>query len=153
MLDNISTVMAIHVLFLSLSLVTTFSVITAQCSSGKEKCDWLDWNEWDSCSRTCGGGSQIRHRKGMCCQSDWTYDECLDNCGKDRSESFQRRNCNEVCENGAYCNSVCNCPEYLYDNCCGSGNFTNYSQRYRSWQLKMTEARIKIVVSYLSRDF
>ena len=36
--------------------------ITIHSIVGRVNCIWSEWEEWSTCSATCGGGSKTRHR-------------------------------------------------------------------------------------------
>ena len=89
------------------------------CLDRKRLCEWQNWHEWGACTRTCGGGTRTRSR-GICCRSSWSWNECVDKCRKSNNDAHQTESCNTFCLNGVHYFGACNCPDHLFDDCCGS---------------------------------
>ncbi|KAL4225095.1 hypothetical protein ACF0H5_015788 [Mactra antiquata] len=76
---------------------------------------WTAWAAWGSCSKTCGGGCQVRHRY---CRY---YDDSLS-----PSTCTDEQCCNRVCYNGgtwvdtdpSTCTGECSCKEGYIGECC-----------------------------------
>ena len=111
------------VLFLSAGIVLTVVIVTARDSCPKV-CEWLNWSEWSSCSRTCGGwGYQSRYR-GLCCKEDWIdAGTCSHECNM--YDNYERRSCGEICFNSGTIKESgygCDCLERSYGHCCEESN-------------------------------
>ncbi|KAI0228091.1 hypothetical protein LSAT2_021414, partial [Lamellibrachia satsuma] len=75
--------------------------------------------ERESDNVTCGGGSRNRDR-GLCCNTDWSSEQCLSNRGLSRSGAGDRSGCNENCIHGSYSSGQCQCGPANYGYCCQS---------------------------------
>ncbi|XP_060555562.1 sushi, nidogen and EGF-like domain-containing protein 1 isoform X1 [Ruditapes philippinarum] len=117
MFSNIKTILV------GLTILIVFNDVNADsCSTA---CTWITWESWGSCSSSCGGGYQIRNRDA-CCRSDATFDECMNECHMQSSDSRERRCCNTFCSNGgswtyldrSSCTGRCTCPKGFKGSCC-----------------------------------
>ncbi|XP_052789244.1 uncharacterized protein LOC128223855, partial [Mya arenaria] len=99
----------------SLTLICV-NTVSADCSDNKDICEWINWNPWNKCSRTCGGGTRQRSRS-LCCKTGLSFDECLDQCGLVNTAS-DSETCNGICFNGGIFSSSCSCTDAFYGSCC-----------------------------------
>ena len=81
---------------------------------GEIDCEYDSWQDWGSCSRTCGPhGVKSRARtvkQMMACEGEPCYTEDL----------TSEESCNLICLNGVYSSSQCACPDEYHDECCGT---------------------------------
>lgn len=95
-----------------------------ECPANIDICEWLPWQSWSDCNRSCGGGTRIRDRY-FCCKASLPPDErlCMEDCGLDydvkKSGFHDSGICNSYCYNGGtYAYGHCRCPDRFKGTCC-----------------------------------
>ena len=107
---------------LILLICMKFIYVKGGCTGGANRCQWVPWESWDSCSQSCGGGIRSRSRP-VCCNTEWSLNTCMHECELSSSGAHETEHCNDVCYNGG---SIfrgpsihyCMCTNIHYGTCC-----------------------------------
>lgn len=92
------------------------------CDTGVQICGWNHWESWQACSSNVCGSSRQRVR-GLCCEVNATFTDCLSGCNKSLTDAFGSGKC-PICNNGGVYNESlqqCNCAGGYAGECCDVG--------------------------------
>lgn len=82
-------------------------------------CEWTGWDNWSTCAETCGTTEVASRERYICCSVSWGgLDQCVANCGVQKSDKFEYKDCGRFCYNGGTFNQECLCHERFYGRCC-----------------------------------
>lgn len=96
------------------------------CGNGHNECDIGNWQAWERCNSSCGGGYQTR-RKPICCNVNEvkTLDQCIARCNLTRDEfisaTTEIKKCGMSCYNKGKFNTtsfLCECINGTWGSCC-----------------------------------
>ncbi|XP_053382202.1 collagen alpha-6(VI) chain-like [Mercenaria mercenaria] len=97
------------------------TVVAGKCSDNAEVCDYIQWSQWSTCTRTCGGSGLQSRNRVLCCKQEWIDDgSCRDQCNK--YDYYDSRSCGEVCLNNGRIKTSgygCDCLDRSFGFCCG----------------------------------
>ena len=115
---------------LTIGIWLTLVFLPSSFANCNPRCAWMSWEQWGSCSESCGGGYRTRTR-GICCDKDADYDVCVVQCRKDRNDASDYGACNTNCHHGGtfyydhydvnkytFDYGHCICPQKFGGDCC-----------------------------------
>ena len=94
-------------------------------------CTWENWEEWSSCSRTCGGGGSKYRSRVLCCKAKFVPDNadaCAIDCNMHDYVEWQYLECGGLCLGGGRLKNSgfgCDCFERSYGQCCEESKYLN----------------------------
>ena len=157
-MNAISTVVYLLVIFADFCFV---KAAIQGCETAFQACQFLQWEQWQSCSVTCGGGTRQRNRP-MCCWpfKQWHGPHCVvARCWKQDSEFHETGACNTNCLNdGIYTNGGCECSLGFQGSCCESFSKLKlyYGYKYtrpcminRIWGLKQQWLQVNGIIDFI----
>ncbi|XP_060572980.1 collagen alpha-6(VI) chain-like [Ruditapes philippinarum] len=94
--------------------------------SGRRSCDdictWSSWEEWSTCSVSCGGGGHQQRERHLCCLEEYgNFQNCAARCDKDIKDQVENRNCGDNCLYGGTLKKGdygCQCLDRTFGHCC-----------------------------------
>lgn len=112
--------------------VFSLSLRKTGCSTcqGIDICNWLEWNSWTPCNKTCGTNEIKERARSLCCPPDIDRETCIVNCSKNESDFNETKDCGAFCYNDGSYNDTCRCKERFYGDCCEKRKYSGLLQLF-----------------------